>query len=309
LSHEVSTVIEWSPLRQEPGDAKARDILPWRAKKRDRKGNTMRYILIGIITIAIATSTPALAQSSGPLPGEVTIEIVSDSGSIFRTIPHQSFRTDGTRVIKNYLQAKKGENYGIVIRNNTPGRIGAVIAVDGRNIISGKRSELKNSEIMYIVNGYDSARYDGWRTSQDQVHRFYFTEPADSYSVKSFADSSAMGVIAVAIYREKERPQPLYEENKRESAPAAPSAGGAARSKGKMLADESAGTGFGDAQYSPVVNVQFEPERAPVQKVLVKYEWRDVLCRKGLLRCGQDTGNRLWDEGGYAPFPPGYPGN
>jgi hypothetical protein len=278
-------------------------------KKSDRKGNSMRYILIGIVTIAMAAATPAVAQSSRPSSGEVTIEIVSGSGSLFRTIPHQSFRTNGTRVVKSYLEAKKGENYGIVIRNNTPERIGAVIAVDGRNIISGEKSGLKNSETMYIVNGYESARYDGWRTGQDQVHKFYFTEPADSYSIKTFADSSAMGVIALAIYREKEQPQPRYEENKSERAPAAPSAGSAARSKERMLADESAGTGFGDAQYSPVVHVQFEPERAPVRKILVKYEWRDVLCRKGLLRCGQDTGNRLWDEDGYAPFPPGYPGN
>ncbi len=269
----------------------------------------MRYTLIGIVTIAMAATAPAFARSRAPLPGEVAIEIVSDSGIVFRTIPLQSSRTKGTQVFKSYLEARKGENYGIVIRNNTPERIGAVIAVDGRNIISGKKSELKNSEIMYIVNGYDSARYDGWRTGQDQVHKFYFTEPADSYSVRTFEDSSAMGVIAVAIYREQERPKSLYEGNKSEVAPAAPSAGSAARSKGKMLADESAGTGFGDAQYSPVVNVQFEPERVPVRKILVKYEWRDVLCRKGLLRCGQDTGNRLWDEDEYAPVPPGYPGN
>lgn len=269
----------------------------------------MRYTLIGIVAIAMAAAMPEFAQSRAPLPGEVIVEIVSDSGNIFRTIPHQGFRTNGTRVVKNYLEARKGENYGIVIRNNTPERIGAVIAVDGRNIISGKKSELKNSETMYIVNGNDSARYDGWRTGQDQVHRFYFTEPADSYSIKTFADSSAMGVIAVAIYREKERQQPLHEGNKSELAPAAPSRGSAARSKGKTLADESAGTGFGDAQFSPVVKVEFEPERAPALKMLVKYEWRDVLCRKGLLRCGQDTGNRLWDEDEYAPFPPGYPRN
>lgn len=269
----------------------------------------MRYILIGIVTIVLAAATPAFARSSGPLPGEVTIEIVSDSGSTFRTIPHQSFQTNGTRIVKSYLEARKGENYGIVIRNNTSERIGAVIAVDGRNIISGEKSELKYGEIMYIVNGNESARYDGWRTGRDQVHKFYFTEPADSYSVKTFADSSAMGVIAVAIFREKEQPQPLYEGNKNELAPAAPSAGSAARSKEGKLADKSAGTGFGGAQYSPVVHVQFDPEHAPVQKHLIKYEWRDVLCRKGLLRCDRDTGNRLWDEGGYAPFPPGYQGN
>jgi hypothetical protein len=41
-------------------------------------------------------------------------------------------------------------------------------------------------------------------------------------------------------------------------------------------------------------------------KTLVKYEWREVLCKKGLLACGNDRGNRLWDDSSYAPFPPGY---
>jgi hypothetical protein len=54
------------------------------------------------------------------------------------------------------------------------------------------------------------------------------------------------------------------------------------------------------------VRVAFDPEPAPVQKTLIKYEWREVLCKKGILRCGQETGNRLWDDDAYAPFPPGY---
>ena len=270
----------------------------------------MRYTLIVIMTVVLLAATaPAFSHGRAPLPGEVGIEIVSESGSIFQSFPHQDFWKRGTRVIKKFLEAKRGENYGIVIRNNTPERIGVVIAVDGRNIISGKRSDLKNSEIMYIVNGYENARYDGWRTAQDQVHKFYFTEPSDSYSVRTFADSSAMGIIAVAVYREKERPQPPFEQSQGKTAPAAPAARGSARSAEKTLADESAGTGFGDAQYSPTMKVEFEPERTPVQKTLVKYEWREVLCRKGILRCGQEMGNRLWDEDEYAPYPPRYPKN
>jgi hypothetical protein len=38
----------------------------------------------------------------------------------------------------------------------------------------------------------------------------------------------------------------------------------------------------------------------------LKYEWRETLCRKGILSCGEKTGNRLWDNDGYAPYPPGY---
>ena len=273
----------------------------------------MKRTIVVVLAVIIAAigGAPAYSYGRPVLSGEVGIEVVSDRGTVFQAIPHKDFWTGGTRVSKRYLEALKGEKYGIVITNKTSERVGVVIAVDGRNIITGKRSELRNNEGMYIVNACETARYNGWRTSNDQVHRFYFTNEADSYTVKTFGDSSAMGVIAMAVYREKEQPRPLIEEKKREgsNAPAAPSAGKSLNGTNRQLAKESAGTGFGDAQYSPVVTVQFEPERNPVQKTLVKYEWREVLCRKGILSCNREAGNRLWDEDGYAPYPPGYPRN
>jgi hypothetical protein len=270
----------------------------------------MHYLLVSILTLIMVTAAaPAYPHSGDHWRGEVSIEIVSDKGSVFLSIPHQDFWNGGTRILKKYLEARKGENYGIVIRNRTPERVGVVIAVDGRNIISGKASNLRNSEDMYLVNGYEHARYDGWRTDRDTVHKFYFTEIPDSYAVRTFNDSTAMGVIAVAIYRERDRPKPQVEQRGREDTPAAPSAGSLGKSKSGAARDEAAGTGFGDAHHSPVIRVAFEPELNPIQKTLVKYEWREVLCRKGILRCRQELGNRLWDEDEYAPFPPGYPRN
>jgi len=271
----------------------------------------MKGIAIAVFAVIIGTTWAATAGAfSRPvLPGEVGIEVVSDKGTVFQAIPHKDFRQGGTRVSKSYLEARKGENYGIVISNRTPERVGVVIAVDGRNIITGKRSDLKNNETLYIVNAYETVRYDGWRTSREEVHRFYFTDAADSYSVKTFADSSAVGVIAMAVYREMEQ-RPLQEEKQEGQAPlVAPSEGAASRRGAKLFSQESAGTGFGDAQHSPVIIVQFEPERNPIQKTLIKYEWHEALCRKGILACGRVSGNRLWDENGYAPYPPGYRGN
>ena len=270
----------------------------------------MNYTIIGTLFVfAVTLTSPAYAHTRPFLRGAVSVEIVSDRGTAFQSVPFQDFRRGETRILKQYLEAKKGENYGIVIRNNTPERIGVVIAADGRNIISGSRSDLKNSETMYIVNSYETTRYDGWRTSEREVHRFYFTEPADSYSVRTFDDSSAMGVIAVAVFREKERQRLHLEQKQNEVAPAAPSTGDARRGNGKSLADEGAGTGFGDTEYSPVIRVEFEPEGIPIQKILVKYEWRETLCRRGILQCEQNRENRLWDQGEYVPYPPGYPRN
>jgi len=268
----------------------------------------MRYTLVSILAMMVA-AVPVYPHGGDRLKGEISIEVVSENGGLFRTIEHQDFWRGETRILKKYLEARRGENYGIVIRNRTPDRIGVVIAVDGRNIISGKKSNLRNNEGMYLVNAYEQARYDGWRTDQDTVHKFYFTDMTDSYAVTTFGDSTAMGVIAMAVYREEERPKPLCEQKRLQSAPAAPSAENSGKGKWGATKDEAAGTGFGEPHYSPVVKVAFEPELNPVQKTLVKYEWRSVLCRKGILNCRRESSNRLWDEGEYAPYPPGFSRN
>ena len=266
----------------------------------------MKNIIILIAALFLA-ATVSITSAHQPMRwyDPVRIEVVAEDGSTLLSVPHRDFNEGGTHVIKKFLEARKGQNYGIVVRNSGSERIGVVIAVDGRNIISGKQSNLSNSEEMYVIDGNGSARLDGWRTDSSTVHKFYFTNVAESYSARTFNDTSAMGVIAVAVYREKEKPRPIYRAPK--SAEHAP-AGMEERASTRMskARDESAGTGFGDARYAPVVHVAFEPMAVAVQKTLYKYEWREVLCKKGLISCGPERGNRLWDETSYAPYPPGY---
>lgn len=199
---------------------------------------------------------------------------------------------------KAYLEAVKGENYGIVVRNLLNRRVGVVIAVDGRNIISGKKSRLRNSERMYILDPYEQGEFTGWRTGLDSINRFYFTDAADSYAA-AFRDESAMGVIAVAVYPELRRYEmPMEMSRDKGAAKAAPSA---------RAQSESAGTGFGREEYSPARTVAFEPEAAAAEKIYLKYEWRSTLCRKGIIDCGRvyPNRNRMWDDEGFAPPPPG----
>ncbi len=267
--------------------------------KERRKG--MRYVTVLFIAVTMLFAVPSYAH----IGGRVEIEVLADRGGSLTTIPFKDYKEGKTHIIKRYLEARKGENYSIVIRNKTPERVGVVLAVDGRNIISGRKSSLKNSERMYVLDPYGSARLDGWRTDEDTVHSFYFAEMKDSYAVRTFGDASAMGVIAAAMFREKGRPV-FYEQNiKKEKAPE-PSSGRSAESSAKTYDSARPGTGFGDARYSPVIKVEFEPESSPYEKVLVKYEWRQVLCRKGLLQCPPEGRARLWDEDEYAPCPPGY---
>ena len=187
-----------------------------------------------------------------------------------------------------------------------------MVAVDGRNIISGARSDLANGEPMYILAPWATEEYAGWRTSLADVHEFYFTEWQESYA-EAFGDRSARGVIAVAVYREKEpkvtfREQEIRPRFDRSASPsgAASAQAPAPESSSSAKAERSEpGTGYGDRRDEPAMRVAFDAESRPSSRVFLKYEWRETLCRKRVVDCSEPR-NRFWpnDTLGFAPPPP-----
>jgi hypothetical protein len=209
---------------------------------------------------------------------------------------------------KVYAEAIKGDEYRIAVRNKLNRRVGVVISVDGRNIISGQKSWLRNNERMYILEPYATNEYFGWRTAQDKINRFYFTDVPDSYAA-AFGDESAMGVIAVVAYQEIQHYEPPISHSylAPETRKGATSNDNAAAPSFQSKASESAGTGYGREEYSPSYRVSFDPENVAVESILIKYEWRKTLCDLKIINCGRLYGyshNRIWDNDGYAPPPP-----
>lgn len=282
-----------------------------------------------IAAVILAIVLSAVQVWAGSVGEAVEVRIVSDDGRSLPTYPVKM--RSGLK--KVYAEAVKGDHYRIEVRNRLNRRVGLVIAVDGRNIISGGKSWMKNSERMYILEPYGSGEFSGWRSSSDRINRFYFTSVPDSYAA-AFGDESAMGVISVAAYPELQRyvppawiqsqSAPAWQRDaagknagsadRAESAlsAAAPAPAGemsrkrAAKAEKKSL--DSAGTGYGQEEYSPVQVVAFEPEGRAVETIHVKYEWRNTLCRLGVISCDvppRRHANRFWDNGGYAPPPPG----
>ena len=261
--------------------------------------------------LLVGWMVPVFAYAHIGMREVVDVRIVSDSGTEFakyRTYPR--VQQDGRFF---YVEAVKGDRYSIRVTNKSGGRIGVVIAVDGRNIISGKKSDLKRDERMYIIGPYENNTFEGWRTGMDRTNRFYFTEPSDSYAEKVFADASAMGTVAVAVYREK-LPEVIPYSEKRSQlrdapAAAAPQGPGESGVAGKLekKQGEEAGTGFGETNYSPARSVHFNPEHGPAEKIVLKYEWQSELCRKGIIPCGPK--NRFWPEDrDFAPVPEDFRG-
>jgi len=271
-----------------------------------------RYVMarIAFLTaLLISLVIPAWAWAYGGRGDVVDVRILSDSReefSKYRTYPQR--HQEGKFF---YMEAVKGQKYSIQVTNKSNKRIGVVIAVDGRNIIDGKKSDLKRNERMYIIGPYEANTFEGWRTGIDRTNRFTFTGQSDSYAEKVFADASAMGTIALAVYREKLPEAVPYSGGafRMKEAPAgdAPCASSEGRSADRLeqKKNEKAGTGFGESTYSPAYMVHFDPEHAIAEKIVLKYEWRSELCRKGIILCGPK--NRFWpDDSEFAPIPKGF---
>jgi hypothetical protein len=254
--------------------------------------------LSSVVLLAGSWLIAGAAHAHAPSP--VSVEIVGADGQIFREFPVNA--RDGA--LRSYLQAEKGARYQVRVRNTSGQRLGLVIAVDGRNIINGGQSDLARSEPMYVLDPYATQDYAGWRANLDAINEFYFTDWSDSYA-EAFGDRSARGVIAIAVYAEVPPPPPVrqpYSDNERSSGAGAPAASPAEKSASRR--DESAGTGYGDRRVDHAVQVEFVAQSNPDSRHFIKYEWRETLCRKHLLECGEK--NRFWDEStlGFAPPPP-----
>ena len=282
----------------------------------------MRFQVMSLLAACAVFSVSAHASHGA---GDITVEVVDSHGTVFQQVPAKR----EARAYRAYLEAEKDARYRIRIRNSTGARVGLVVAVDGRNIISGARSELGNGEPMYILDRWDTQEYSGWRANLHEVNEFYFTDWKDSYA-QAFGDSSARGVIAVAVYREKESKRFTQELDRRvgaaAQAPAAPPAASESESSAVTSATDraasagapterrrekkaeradDAGTGYGDRRTEYVTQVEFDAESRASQRVFLKYEWHETLCSKRILSC-EEPRNRFWpnDTYGFAPPPP-----
>lgn len=129
-----------------------------------------KTFLTGLLMVL---AIPVLTRADTGMGSVVDVRIVSDSGGEFaqyRAYPRGS--QDGNYF---YVEAVKEDRYSIRVTNKSHRRIGVVVAVDGRNIISGEESNLKRNERMYIIGPYETNIFEGWRTGMDRTNRFYFS--------------------------------------------------------------------------------------------------------------------------------------
>jgi len=117
--------------------------------------------------------------------------------------PLRQFPHDG----KLFVEAHKGAEYSIRIKNNSWQRILAVCSVDGLDILNGKKADENGNG--YVINGNNSVKIDGFRISDEKVARFLFDYKGGSYAAsKEDGSEKNVGVIGVRLFNEKIKPLP-----------------------------------------------------------------------------------------------------
>ena len=234
---------------------------------------------------------------------------------------------------RHYFQAFQGRNYSLVVRNTTGSRVGVLIAVDGLNVVDGQRSTLDRHEQMYVLDPYESADIQGWRTSLDDIRRFVFVDENRSYAARTGQANGDMGWIRVVAYRENApqvwwdkvtRPRRPYRDDARDGrsqldggaqapqaegrANEAPMAKGSMKAEGFSMdqapqAQTAPGTGWGDHRYDPVQQTTFEPQRWAADQITLRYEYASGLRALGIFPRRSRVFDRERGELGFAQPP------
>ncbi|MDO4769463.1 MAG: hypothetical protein Q4A11_03750 [Brachymonas sp.] len=112
-----------------------------------------------------------------------------------------------------WVAGRPGARYGIAIMGHprfAPGRVEAVVSVDGVNVITGQTASVRQSGYVLDVGQWHTIT--GWRKNDQEVAAFHFTSLPRSYAART-GRPAHVGVIGVALYREQAappivRPQP-----------------------------------------------------------------------------------------------------
>ncbi len=267
----------------------------------------MNHGLAGLAVAALAFAAAPLVGAAGsitPHPVEA-VEILVDG------VPQRRYAHAG----RWYVEAVKGREYAIQLRNPYPVRVAIALSVDGINTIDGRHTTAAAAR-KWVLDPYQTIVISGWQTSRTAARRFEFTTEERSYA-QALGQPMNLGVITAAFFRE--RVQAVVSGPSRDQArgrapaeppPAAAQAGAAAGESRKSAGDEFAATGMGRPTDHAVTQVWLDLEEAPAHMVNIRYEFRPQLVRLGILppvRTADPLKRRERADGferGFCPEPP-----
>ncbi|HEY5762166.1 MAG TPA: hypothetical protein VIS73_03065 [Rhodocyclaceae bacterium] len=257
-------------------------------------------IVIGALFAALAVSACAANAHTVRL-AEINI-VNRDTGE--RLTPYHH----GGRV---YVAGTPGQRYSIELKNRDRGRLLSVLSVDGVNVLTGESAAPAQSG--YVLSPWQQYAITGWRKSADEVAQFVFTALPDSYAARTGRPDN-VGVIGIALFREKAAPAPVELSQAPASAPAHESMADSRAAeerqeqhgaKRKMRADRL-GTGHGAREVSRTSWTDFErASAAPDELVTIYYDSRQNLIARGVIRVPHNPKPNPFPAFGFVPDPRG----
>ena len=102
---------------------------------------------------------------------------------------------------RSYVEALKGREYAIRMRNPYPVRVAVALSVDGLNTIDARETTAADART-WVLGPYETVTISGWQTSQTEARRFEFTTEARSYG-QALGKTANLGVISVVFFKER----------------------------------------------------------------------------------------------------------
>jgi hypothetical protein len=242
-----------------------------------------RFALSLVAGLALAAG-PGAVMSAAPVRYPV-----GDIDILVNGTPQRRFAHDG----RWYVEAIKGREYAIRIRNPYAVRVAVALSVDGLNTIDARQTTATDAR-KWVLGPHQTVTISGWQTSRTEARRFEFTTEARSYG-QALGKTANLGVISAVFFKERV-PIARRDTNEyaRRQAPApasaAPAQEAAAAAEKRRADDEYAATGMGRRTGHAVTHVWLDLEDTPAQKVDIRYEFRPQLVRLGILPPVHTTG-------------------
>ena len=253
------------------------------------------YVIVA--GFAVASSQHLVSASTRHVPaGNVDI--------LINGTPQQRYAHNG----RWYVEAIKGREYAIRLRNPYGVRVAVALSVDGLNTIDARETTAAQAR-KWVLEPYQTVTISGWQTSRTVARRFEFTTEENSYG-QALGKTANLGVISAVFFRERPQQAPIADASPEIGGAAPRPAAPAAQRSEKKDKDEYAATGMGRPTDHAVTQVFMDLEDTPAQTVNIRYEFRPQLVRLGILREPRVTDPLQRREGargfepGFAPEPP-----
>lgn len=248
--------------------------------------------------IAMPTSRPAARRARRAALLSLCLVVFATSAQAGQQVAQVGIhdRTAGEvltvhrRFGERWIAGERGHEYSIRVHNISDVRVLAVVSVDGVNAVTGQTAAPSQSG--YVIEPGDSVTIEGWRKSLARTAAFVFTSPKRSYASRTNRPDN-VGVIGVALFREREQPPMSVAEVAREEERSASTEADGRLAQKAAPASPSLGTGHGRSEYSPAERTTFErASTSPDQVVVLRYESRESLIALGVLPRTRVPGDR-----------------